>query len=245
MKAIIGFIILLFAFTSLALSSTAKNYVDLEKVLGAMTTTQRDALTLKKEGMIIYNTTDSTFQLYTSGAWSDIGGSSGGATTSLNNLASTAVNASIIPGTGSSINLGSASKRWSQTWTNSVNGNNGLVDLNSGLTAPSGGSASGMYSSAVTAVYTLNNAFADGNATSNVRLETGNKTAGTGNSGDIILQTGTSAGGTRGAIQFSANLVKFPTATADPSGAVEGAVYFNTTTHQLKVYANGSWVTTN
>ncbi len=43
-----------------------------------------------------------------------------GANTALSNLASTAVNASIIPGTDLAINFGSASKRIAQVWTSAV-----------------------------------------------------------------------------------------------------------------------------
>lgn len=54
-------------------------------------------------------------------------------------------------------------------------------------------------------IWTANNATADANATAALRLETGNKTAGTGNSGNIIARTGTSSGGVRGDFQVSAN----------------------------------------
>jgi hypothetical protein len=41
-------------------------------------------------------------------------------------------------------------------------------------------------------------------------------------------------GGTTGA--------RFPSAAADPTGATNGEVYYNTATNKLKVYAGGSWV---
>jgi len=49
-------------------------------------------------------------------------------------------------------------------------------------------------------IFTDNSATADANATKDVRIESGNKTAGTGDSGSLYLQTGTSTGGARGSI---------------------------------------------
>jgi hypothetical protein len=56
-------------------------------------------------------------------------------------------------------------------------------------------------------VYTDISGVSNSTATGSVYLETGSKTAGTGNSGSIIFRTGTSAGGTRGTIQTNGNLV--------------------------------------
>lgn len=49
-------------------------------------------------------------------------------------------------------------------------------------------------------LFTTNSAVADANPTRNVMIETGNKTAGTGNSGSITITTGNSVGGTSGTI---------------------------------------------
>lgn len=82
-------------------------------------------------------------------AWVPAGGSGagGGATTSLNNLAATAVNASIIPGADNTIDLGSASLHWRTLYfgtslvgpTVSTTGTNGGLDAlegtGAGLTA--------------------------------------------------------------------------------------------------------------
>lgn len=47
-------------------------------------------------------------------------------------------------------------------------------------------------------IRSADNAVADATATKSIRLKTGDKTAGTGNSGDFTVETGTSVGGTRG-----------------------------------------------
>jgi hypothetical protein len=52
------------------------------------------------------------------------------------------------------------------------------------------------------ALYTIDNATADAVATGDVNIETGNKSAGTGDSGSIKMYTGTSAGGSRGSINL-------------------------------------------
>lgn len=61
-------------FTLTANATPVKDYVSIEKNLGALTTVQRDALTVKRSGMIVYNTTDETFQKYNGSSWDDIGG---------------------------------------------------------------------------------------------------------------------------------------------------------------------------
>lgn len=73
------------------------------------------------KGKIRYNNTTKTFQASVDGgAYSDL--SSGAANTALSNLASVAVNASVLPGVDNSINLGSIVKRWKQLfaaiWSN-------------------------------------------------------------------------------------------------------------------------------
>jgi hypothetical protein len=77
------------------------------------------------------------------------------------------------------------------------------------------------------AVYTVNSAVADASATSDVNIETGNKTAGTGNSGNITIRTGTSAGGTRGSVSITAAAVNVNSAKitnlANPTSAQDAA----------------------
>lgn len=74
----------------------------------------------------------------------------------------------------------------------------------------------------------------NGTATKDVWLETGNASAG--NSGNIVLKTGTSSGGARGAVTINALALNAPTNTTDPATTVGGAVYYNSTTGKLRVY---------
>lgn len=54
-------------------------------------------------------------------------------------------------------------------------------------------------------LYTASDATVNSNPTGALLIETGNKTAGTGNSGGITIQTGTSSGGVRGPIDLNAS----------------------------------------
>lgn len=62
-------------------------------------------------GAIRWTGTD--YEVYKSGAWTALStGAGSGANTALSNLASVAINASLLPGTDNAIDLGSSSKRW-------------------------------------------------------------------------------------------------------------------------------------
>lgn len=73
-----------------------------------------------------------------------------------------------------------------------------------------------------------------------LRLRTG---ASDSNSGNIELTTG-AAGGTRGYINLDAASLRMPTGTTDPSG-VEGAMYYNTSTHKLRLFSSSGWISLN
>lgn len=165
--------------------------------------------------------------------WVSSAGAGGGASTTLNNLGVTSVNADLLPAS-SAINIGSFSNPWGTIASNTIIGktNGKFGDQTVGHTqvqgftpGPSGISAFGSISSfnGITTsgvpflVYTQNNADVDSSATGKVAIESGNKTAGTGNSGDISLRIGTSSGGTRGKIQFQ-----------DGSEGVAGRVWTST-----------------
>jgi hypothetical protein len=82
-----------------------------------------------ENGDIYYDSTSNLFEFYQNGSYITIPTTatlnSTYATVSLNNLASTAVNASIIPASNGSVSLGSSSLRWQTLYLNS-----GIVDGN-------------------------------------------------------------------------------------------------------------------
>lgn len=135
-------------------------------------------------------------------------GSGGGANTALSNLASTAVNADLVPGVTNTISVGTTAKRYTNGFftTRLEVGANLELTMRAAATSPSG-----IVNAASVTTESLDrdlvvSTSTSGSGTANpsyaVRLETGNRTAGTGNSGDISLRTGTSSGGTRGKIKF-------------------------------------------
>lgn len=85
----------------------------------------------------------------------------------------------------------------------------------------------------------------DATNTSNIFIQTGNKTTGTGNSGSMTLLTGSSAGGERGFLTIDTFFAVLPKASADPThtGLVSGAVYYNTTSNKIKMYNGTTWET--
>lgn len=82
----------------------------------------------------------------------------------------------------------------------------------------------------------------DANPTGSVLIETGNKTAGTGDSGSIVLTTGTSLGGNRGKVSIVARSLKLPTSDTDPLNVEAGDIYFNTSSLELKIYDGSTWI---
>ena len=124
------------------------------------------------------------------------------------------VDAHIIPDTHSTYDLGSQTKAFEDAWVER------LQLVNSGTTAyggisdtvamPSGvsvdlymGAQGNGKSSGVT---TASDGTANATATGAYRIETGNKTSGTGDSGSIIAQPGTSSGGQPGQIHLNGGL---------------------------------------
>jgi hypothetical protein len=98
------------------------------------------------------------------------------------------------------------------------------------LTTPSGaGSVIEVYGNTATgntALFTINDATNNSSATGAVKIETGNKTAGTGNSGTITLQPGTSSGGKQGLI-INSGVTSFKQQTTPASGALPASGFDN------------------
>jgi hypothetical protein len=144
----------------------------------------------------------------------------GGATIALDNLASTAVNADINPGVAGTVNLGTPSLYYNNVEGSTLQARSQVllsdfatpaqIRLSVVGTIPSGQSVPRIHTDAFDtsvdadslAVFTESEPTADAEATGNLYLETGNKVAGTGNSGNIIIQPGTSFGGSPGNILF-------------------------------------------
>ena len=137
-----------------------------------------------------------------------------GANTALSNLTTTSINQSLIPATDGAISLGTTSHRWDQLFTDTKIevGVGTTLALRASTTTPTSTSAAGLSEEdglLPLSLVTASNAASNSTATTNLLIETGNKLAGTGNSGNINLTTGTSSGGSRGKITLNSNSVLF------------------------------------
>jgi hypothetical protein len=172
--------------------------------------------------------------------------------TTINGVSGTNIllNNSLIPSASDSLSLGVLGDSFANINANQISlgfsgANNG--QLNYSISTPSGATGTVGFSSLVNqtvSVFSATSAVADANPTGNLLIETGNKTAGTGNSGAITLTTGTSSGGVRGQITFNALAMNAPRASAAPTGTfVGGAIYYDTTLNKLRVYNGTAWQT--
>lgn len=134
--------------------------------------------------------------------------------------------------------LGDVNLKWKDAWA--LNFKTNVITMGS-QTIPSGATMVGAMGTNFlvdAALFTGNNSNNDTAATRTLYLETGNKTVGTGASGDILITTGT-ATGTRGQIVATSRLLNVASAittvkvTADPcadtSAYPEGAIFYNNT----------------
>lgn len=140
------------------------------------------------------------------------------------------------------------------------NGNGGLVSISGGaadgegfnggdLILEGGVAFSGADNSGNVSIRTIganinSNWYGSGNdhaITGNITIETGNADT---DSGLIVLKTGTAGDGDRGYIDMDSLFAFLPRQAADPTHAAlaEGAMYYNTGTDKLRLYAGGSWV---
>ena len=157
-----------------------------------------------------------------------------GANTTLSNLTTTiAINQDLLPDIDDARAMGSVTFAWSSINAKNFNAIDANANTLSGrvlgqnITLPSTATPNiALLSSALSldgvAVYSENNNTADANATGEVRIETGNKLSGTGDSGNITLMIGTSVGGAKGNVIFkdgSEGSVGFVWTSKDTSGA--------------------------
>ncbi len=89
-------------------------------------------------------------------------------------------------------------------------------------------------------LYVPNDAVADSTKAQSLTVKAANKTAGTGDGGNLNLSAGLSVGGVDGDVVLSGNSAVMPTKSIDPT-AIDGGVYFNTSTGKLKYAYSGSW----
>lgn len=151
----------------------------------------------------------------------DVSVPSSGANVNLSNLAApTSINQDLIPNSNGNVEIGSIGLRFGSIYSSTMNAmglsgggefrildmaSNGYFSINGNTTSPSGIANSVVVRSGAATVgdliiTSITDSAANANQTRNLRLETGNKAAGTGNSGDIIIQPGTSSGGSRGKV---------------------------------------------
>lgn len=173
------------------------------------------------------------------------------ANTNLSNLsAPTALNQSLLPGTDSTQTLGSGSFRFASSSVAGaatsgsavITDGTNTVSILPTFTSPAAISVSGVQAATSVGVVTSSSAVSNATATGELTLETGNKTAGTGNSGDINIQTGASTGGIRGRILLNAKSINIASQfSSDPLGGATGDVYYNTTINALKIFGASTW----
>lgn len=112
----------------LDVTSTSKGVL-----LPRMTKAQRDAILTPSVGLLIYQTNSAPgFYYYNGSAWTAI--SAKGANTGLSNLSAggTAINQALTPAATGAIDLGSKTKRWDETYTQSVDAINNSADIETG-----------------------------------------------------------------------------------------------------------------
>jgi hypothetical protein len=163
------------------------------------------------------------------------------------------VSASVEPSVNNVSNLGSSTNNWNSVWAGVVNATNHQVKNSNAqniiklhmLATPSGfsmpglqGPNTGALDPATTAPYlgfavvTQDDINTDAVKTLDINIETGHKNAGTGNSGNINLTTGSSFGGVRGTVSIEAlaldlngnNIINVPDPLAAQNAATKNYV---------------------
>jgi len=139
--------------------------------------------------------------------------------------------------------LGNVNLRWLNVHTDALEGLGGLT-IESQTTPSGASSVAGIQSAKLvdTGMWTGNNSDNDAVKTQDVYLETGNKTDGTGRSGNVYLQPGTSAGSEKGSIILGGNFMQVSNRASEPSvGLLNGAMYFNTALDKLALYDSSNF----
>ena len=146
-------------------------------------------------------------------SWSTV---TSGANTALSNLTATSVNATLLPTTDASINLGQLTgiggvRRWNDIYSRyiQIGGASQAIALVSNGTKPTGGTGPSLFVPTLgpgtggrLQIFTSDNANVDAIEAGPIFIEGGNKTAGTGNGGGINITAGSSVGGSPGLIKL-------------------------------------------
>jgi len=99
-----------------------------------MTKTQRDAILSPAVGLLIYQTNSTAgFYYYDGAGWKAV--TSKGASTGLNNLTTTSINAALLPNANNTLDLGSSILNWNEIYVNSIK----FMDGTTQSTASAGG----------------------------------------------------------------------------------------------------------
>lgn len=115
----------------------------------------------------------------------------------------------------------------------------GGLGVNNSQTAGAGGAVLVYLTQTTYSIGLGDDNVADANPADNFLINGTDKTAGTGNGGNLILRGGTSAGGTAGSVEIGGKVNFIP--QTEPSG-VAGDVYYNSSTNKLRVHNGTSWV---
>lgn len=159
----------------------------------------------------------------------------------LGNLFEVAINTDLLPSAAGIRNIGSFDKPFAAMrgteFVVQTGASVSKAQIKSGISVPSGTTNNDIGVQAIgtgnAALTTDSSDIANSTATGKVLIETGNKTDGTGNSGNIELRTGTSSGGTRGTISLTGGTISLSgsitannnriTSLAAPSSASDAA----------------------
>lgn len=145
------------------------------------------------------------------------------ASTTLNNLGTTSINAALIPSAADTHNIGNSTTGFNILYTKTIRAGGASYSLNisggaENQAMPSGTSVTGLISQLAAGRIGINTVgSSSGTATSDIQIETGNNSS-SGNSGDIKLTTGTVGAGTRGSIVLTGKQVQMPDGTVSLPG---------------------------
>lgn len=145
------------------------------------------------------------------------------------------VSGNILITSGSGISSGTT-----QMGTGTVSSGTSGTGSTTIYTGGTSGSATGASGAIQITSGNVSNASATG-VTGNITVESGDN-AGSGDSGKITLKTGSITSGNQGVVEVIARALTLPIHSSDPSTAVAGDEYYNSTSNLIKFYNGTSWI---